>query len=107
MSQTKENLLPTAEEPKLIDRPAAERLQDELSRRDGHTPNDAGPEPPHPHHVPRAKVILVIGLLALIVIVVALAGYLPRQRREKAAAEAAQEEATSLPTVTVSKVRFA
>ena len=94
----KENLLPPAEETKLLDRPAEERLSDELKNR---------PPASHPHHISTGKIVLVAILLAIVVVAVALAGYLPRKERERAAAAAASEEKNDLPSVTAARVRRA
>ena len=64
-------------------------------------------EAPHPHHIPRGKVLLVGAILAVIVVAVALAGYLPRRQRAAAASAAARQEKTALPAVTAAKVRRA
>jgi multidrug efflux pump subunit AcrA (membrane-fusion protein) len=97
----KENLLPGApsgpEEQKLLDRPAEERLNDQLKNR----------PPEHPHHIAPGKVILVAVLLAALVAAIALAGYLPRKHREEAAASAANQEKIDLPVVTAARVRRA
>ena len=93
----KENLLPTTEEQKLLDRPAEERLNDQLKSR----------PPEHPHHIAPGKVIFVAVLLAALVAAIGLAGYLPRKHREAAAASVALEEKTDLPAVTAARVRRA
>jgi RND family efflux transporter MFP subunit len=94
----KENLLPPTEEQKLLDRPAEERLSDELKKR---------PPAPHPHHISPGKIILVALLLAVVVAAIAIAGYLPRKHREEAAAAVAAGEKNDLPKVVAVKVRRA
>src|SRR5436305_9151099 len=64
-------------------------------------------EPPHPHHISPWKVILILSVLAAIVAVVAIAGFVPRRHREEAAAAAANQERTTLPKVTSAPVRRA
>jgi multidrug efflux pump subunit AcrA (membrane-fusion protein) len=49
-------------------------------------------------------VALVLLLLAILVAAVALVGYLPRRNQTRAASDAALQERTSLPAVTVAKV---
>src|SRR5258708_34159071 len=61
----------------------------------------------NPHHISPVKVFLVVMLLAIVVGAVGVAGYFPRRAREQAANEAAHEEKTTLPSVTVAKVRRA
>jgi len=87
MSQTEEKLLPAAQEPKLLP--------------------PAGAEPPHEHHISRGKLFVVALILVAVVIAVALAGYLPRRKREAQASAAAREEKTVLPTVTAAYARRA
>lgn len=70
-------------------------------------PEQPESKPPHPHHISPVKVAFVLLLLAAIVAAVAMAGYFPRKARENAANEAAREEKTTLPTVTVARVRLA
>lgn len=82
-----EELMPTTEEPKLLERSAKPA--------------------PHEHHIAPGKVILVSVLLLGVVVAIALAGYLPRKQREQAAAEAAREEKVDLPVVTAARVRRA
>src|ERR1700756_5060322 len=94
----KENQLPAGEEIKLLDRPAEERLSDELKSR---------PPAGHPHHISSGKIIFAAILIAAVVIAVALAGYLPRKHRQEAAAAAANEEKNDLPKVTAARVRRA
>jgi multidrug efflux pump subunit AcrA (membrane-fusion protein) len=55
---------------------------------------------PHPHHISPVKVIVAVLLLAAVVAAVAIAGYLPRKKREEAANAAAKAEKTDLPRVT-------
>ncbi|MEP6715601.1 MAG: biotin/lipoyl-binding protein, partial [Terriglobia bacterium] len=62
-------------------------------------------EPPHPHHISAGKIILILLLLAAIVVAVGLAGFLPRQARENAAAAAAGSEKNTLPKVTSAPVK--
>ena len=63
----KENLLPSAEETKLLDPLAEERPTDELKSR---------PPAPHPPHISTGKIMLATILLIAVVVAVALAGYL-------------------------------
>lgn len=86
-----DHLLPKAEEHKLLEEHARSTQEAEK----------------HPHHIAPWKVITVLVLLALVVGAIALWGYLPRREREKAAAQAAHEEATAIPAVTVTRVRQA
>lgn len=58
----------------------------------------------NPHHISRWKVVLFCILAALVVVAVGLAGYLPRHQQEMAAVEAATEQRTGVPAVTVVKV---
>lgn len=58
-----------------------------------------------PHHISRGKLFVVFLAIAVIVTAVALVGYLPRRSRAQAAADAAQEERTAIPTVTVALVK--
>jgi multidrug efflux pump subunit AcrA (membrane-fusion protein) len=71
---------------------------------DGGETNSTGQ---HPHHISRAKVTLVVFLLAVLVVAAWLAGYLPRRDRENAAAAAANEVRMSVPAVTTTMVRRA
>jgi RND family efflux transporter MFP subunit len=61
----------------------------------------------HPHHISPGKVILVLLLLVIAVVAVGLAGYLPKKQREAAANALANSEKTSLPVVSVAKVKRA
>ena len=70
-------------------------------------PEQPSANPPHPHHISPVKVFFVLLLLAAIVAAVAMAGYFPRKARENAANEAAREEKTALPVVTMARVRLA
>ncbi|HEY3835071.1 MAG TPA: efflux RND transporter periplasmic adaptor subunit [Bryobacteraceae bacterium] len=80
--------MPAVEAPKAVERPAT-------------------PPEEHPHHISTGKIFLALLLIAVLVIAIALAGYLPRKKREEAAAAAAREEKTDLPRVTAAKVRRA
>jgi hypothetical protein len=84
--------LPSVEDRKVVER----------SEREQH-----GERETHPHHISRGKIILVAVLLAVVVIAIGLAGYLPRKAREESAAKAASEEKNILPTVTAARVRRA
>ena len=109
MNQTQENLLPSAQEPKLLDRPEAERLREELDHQPAGSKKPAGPkdDPPHEHHIAPWKVVLGLVIAALLVAAVALFGYLPRKHREQAASNAAKEEASTVPGVSVTRVKTA
>jgi multidrug efflux pump subunit AcrA (membrane-fusion protein) len=91
----KENLMPTTEEPKVLERPAEDRPGNPVNR------------PPEHHHIAPGKIILVSLLLLAVVAAIALAGYLPRKQREAAAASAALEEKNDLPVVTGARIRRA
>jgi RND family efflux transporter MFP subunit len=80
--------LPPVEEPKPVERPAP-------------------PGEPEIHHISTGKIIFATLLLVLIVVAIALVGYLPRKKREDAAAAAAREQKTDLPRVTAARVRRA
>jgi multidrug efflux pump subunit AcrA (membrane-fusion protein) len=58
----------------------------------------------NPHHISAWKVVLFCIAAALVVIAIGLAGYLPRHEQEMAAVQAATEQRTGVPTVTVVKV---
>jgi multidrug efflux pump subunit AcrA (membrane-fusion protein) len=58
----------------------------------------------NPHHISPWKVALFCMVGAVAVVAVALTGYLPRHEREMAAVEAATEQRTGVPAVTVVKV---
>lgn len=62
---------------------------------------------PHPHHVPRGKVVLGAVLLIAIVVAAWLAGYLPHRNQEAAALAAANDEKNAIPVVTTTVVRSA
>jgi RND family efflux transporter MFP subunit len=57
------------------------------------------------HHISRGKVVLVFLAITVLVVAIALVGYLPRHSRAEAAADAALEERTAIPTVTVALVK--
>ena len=59
----------------------------------------SGTGQPHPHHIARSKVILVSLLIAILISAIAVAGYLPRKDRARAAEAAAHEQQTTLPVV--------
>jgi len=59
----------------------------------------------HPHHVSRGKVMLIVLLLATVFVAVWLGGYLPRRNQENAAAAAANDVKTAVPSVTTALVR--
>ena len=61
----------------------------------------------HPHHISPGKVLLALLLLAVLVVVVSLAGYLPMKQREQAANALAASEKSDVPVVTVTKVKRA
>lgn len=99
-----QKLLPVEEPQKLLDRPAEERLREELdhkSQNDGHQKKPA-PEKPKPSKK-WLLIALLIGLVALALIF--LLGYLPRRSKEKATQKAARREEESIPTVDVAKVK--
>ena len=115
MSQ-EQQLLPVEHEQKLIDRPAEERLRDELQQRDPH--GAAAPRPTQaaqlsPGHAeptdkPKTsrKWLVFVVLVALLLVAIALiAGYLPRRNRQKATSQNARREEESIPVVDVAKVR--
>lgn len=60
-----------------------------------------------PHHIAAWKVILIALALAVLIVVVWLAGYLPRHEREMAAVQAANEVKAAVPKVTAAKVVIA
>jgi multidrug efflux pump subunit AcrA (membrane-fusion protein) len=95
-----EEKLLAAEEQKLLDRPAEERLKEELEvqRRDG--------KPPITEKRRSRRGLILVFLLALALIAgIFLLGYLPRRAQEKAAESQARREATSLPVVNVVRAR--
>lgn len=61
----------------------------------------------HPHHISPGKIILVLFLLAVTLVAVGLAGYLPRKQREQAANSLADSEKSTLPVVSVARVKRA
>jgi RND family efflux transporter MFP subunit len=64
------------------------------------------PDSPRPeHHISRGKVVLVFLVITILVVAIALVGYLPRRSRAEAAADAALEERTAIPTVTAALVK--
>jgi RND family efflux transporter MFP subunit len=61
--------------------------------------------PPVSHHISPVKLILVFLLIAVLIVAVALFGYLPRKSRAEAANAAAEEERSAIPTVTAALVK--
>jgi multidrug efflux pump subunit AcrA (membrane-fusion protein) len=56
------------------------------------------------HHVSRWKLVFTFSFIAVILVAVGLAGYLPRRNEARAASEAAREEQNNIPSVSVAKV---
>jgi multidrug efflux pump subunit AcrA (membrane-fusion protein) len=75
--------------------------------------NDMHPQPHNPHarenvgHPARRSLLLIGVVIALILLALLIAGALPRQRRVKAAEDAARAEREALPTVLVAPARRA
>lgn len=61
----------------------------------------------HPHHISPGKVLLALLLLAVLLVAIGLAGYLPMKQREQAANALAASEKSDVPVVTVTKVKRA
>jgi RND family efflux transporter MFP subunit len=59
------------------------------------------------HHISPGKIILVLFLLVAIVVAVGLAGYLPKKQREESANALAASEKSTLPVVSVTRVKRA
>jgi multidrug efflux pump subunit AcrA (membrane-fusion protein) len=100
-----QKLLPVEEEHKLLDRPAEERLREELEEEkhaDSAKPKQPAPEKPKPSRKWLVLVVIVAFVLAALLF---LLGYLPRERREQTTKSNAQREATAIPLVDVVKVK--
>ncbi len=116
-----QKLLPVEDEHKLLDRPAEERLREELEdqkqeeqkqeeqkqeekkRADSAKPKQQ-PAPEKPKASRKWLVIVVIVALVLAALLFLL-GYLPRERREQTTKNNAQREATAIPLVDVVQVK--
>ena len=99
-----QKLLPVEEEPKLLDRPAEERLREELAHRPPKPPIEPKKEPEKPK--PTRKWLVLAVLIALLVFaIIFIAGELPRWNRGKATQKSAVREEEGLPSVDVAKVK--
>ncbi len=103
-----QKLLPVDEEQKLLDRPAEERLRDELDHRE-QTPAPKKREAPKPEEKkpkPTRKWLWLVLLIALILFaVIFVVGYLPRRNRGKATEKSSLREEEAIPSVDVAKVK--
>src|SRR5882757_9963973 len=59
------------------------------------------------HHISPGKIVLVLFILVAIVVAVGLAGYLPKKQREESANALAASEKSTLPVVSVTRVKRA